>query len=105
MSNRLNSLLSSEKKARDIVEEATREARRIRTGIPAAVSGIEKEYSSQLQKYEEKGMEKVLDELVVLKEEQIAILEKGKKELDSRSDQIAPRALELIHLAIEGEKG
>ena len=44
MSNRLNSLLSAEEKAKEMVEEATREARKIRTGIPAEVSNIENEY-------------------------------------------------------------
>ncbi len=88
-----------------MVEEATREARKIRTAIPAEVSRIEKEYSSELEKYEERGMEKVNEELVILSEKQKAILEKGKAELESRSGKIAPRALELIHSAIEGEKG
>jgi len=104
VSNRLNSLLSSEEKAREKVEEATREARRIRTGIPAEVSKIENEYSSELQKYEKTGMEKVASELALLKEKQNASLEKRKKDLDSISGDIAPRALELIHSAIEGEK-
>lgn len=105
MSNRLNSLLSSEEKARETIVEATKEARRIRTGIPAEVSRIENEYSSELKKYEEKGMKTVLDELTVFEEKQKEILEKGKTQLDSRSGTIAPRALELIHAAIEGEKG
>ncbi len=105
MSDRLNSLLSSEENARELIEEATREARKIRTGIPAKVSGIEKEYNSELQKYEEKGMEKVHEELAGLKEKQRVVLEKGKTALETRSGELAPRALELIHSAIEGEKG
>ncbi len=105
MSDRLNSLLSSEEKARELVEEATREARKIRTGIPAEVSMIEKEYSSELKKYENQGMEKVYQELRLLKEKQEAVLEKGKADLDSRAENIAPRALELIHSAVEGETG
>ncbi|MEA3266179.1 MAG: hypothetical protein U9P42_04475 [Candidatus Fermentibacteria bacterium] len=104
MSNRLNSLLSSEEMAREKVEEATREARRIRTGIPAEVSKIENEYSSELQKYERNGMGKVNDELVLLEEKQKINLEKRKKDLDSMSGNIVPRAIELIRSAIEKEK-
>ncbi|MCK5786007.1 MAG: hypothetical protein KAH54_05570 [Candidatus Sabulitectum sp.] len=104
MSVKLNSLLSSEDSARGIVEEATKEARRIRTGIPAGVSEIEKEYSSELQKYEEKGIEKVQEELSALNEKLKLSLESGKTALEERSKGIAPRALELIHSAIEGEK-
>lgn len=104
MSNRLNSLLSSEEMAREKVEEATREARRIRTGIPAEVSKIENEYSSELQKYEKTGMNKVHDELVILEEKLKVNLEKKKKDLDSISGNIAPRAVELIRSAIKGEK-
>lgn len=104
VSNRLNSLLASEEKAREIIEEATREARRIRTGIPAEISGIEKEYTSELQKYEDVSMEKIRKELESLSNEQEILLEKSRKDLDSRSETIAPRALELIHSAIEGEK-
>ncbi len=104
MSNRLNSLLASEEKAREIVEEATREARRIRTGIPAEISDIEKEYTSELQKYEDVSMDKIRKELVSVSHGQEVLLEKGKEDLDSRSASIAPRALKLIHSAIEGEK-
>lgn len=104
MSNRLNSLLSSEEMAREKVEEATREARRIRTGIPVEVSKIENEYSSELQKYEKTGMSKVHNELILLEEKQKVNLEKRKTELDSISGNIAPRAVELIRSAIEGEK-
>lgn len=105
MSSKLNLLLSSEENARELVEEATREARRIRTGISAKVSSIEKEYKSELQKFERKGMDKVHEVIAVLTEEQKAILEKGKTSLESRSIELAPRSLELIRSAIEGEKG
>ncbi len=104
VSNRLNSLLSAEEKAKEMVEEATREARKIRTGIPAEVSNIENEYSSELKKYEDKGLEKVSGELELLKQKQKAILEERKTILDSRSGELAPKALELIHSAIQGEK-
>ncbi|MCD4707800.1 MAG: hypothetical protein K8S62_08675 [Candidatus Sabulitectum sp.] len=105
MSNRLNSLLSSEENARELVEEAAKEAKRIRTGIPAEVSKIEKEYSAELREYEERGMDKVREELVFLKEKQEEILEKGKTALESKSSELAPRALDLIHSAIEDGKG
>lgn len=104
VSDRLNSLLSSEEKAREMVEEATREARKIRTGISEKTSAIEKEYNSELQKYEEKAMEKVHQELAVVKEKLQLSLERGKTALESKSEELAPRALELIHSAIEGGK-
>lgn len=104
MSDRLNSLLSSEEKARESVEEATREARRIRAGISAEVAGIEKEYSLELQKYEEKGISKVHDEIVTLKEKLEVVLKKKEARLDSESGKLAPKALELLRSAIEGEK-
>ncbi len=104
VSNRLNSLLSAEGKARETVEEATREARKIRTGIPAQVSNIENEYNSELKKYEDKGLEKVSEQLELLKQKQKVILEERKTALDSRAGELAPKALELIHSAIQGEK-
>ena len=105
MSNRLNSLLSAEEKAGEAVEEAAREARRIRTGIPAEISAIREEYNSELQKYEEMGMKKVHKELEVQKEKQRIILQEKKDALDSKAGELAPKALELIRSAIEGEKG
>ena len=104
VSNRLNSLLSSEDKAKEMIEEATREARKIRTGIPAQVSNIENEYNSELKKYEDMGLEKVAGQLELLKQQQQAILEEKKTILDSRAGELAPKALELIHSAIQGEK-
>ncbi len=103
--SRLNTLLSSEEKARELVEEATKEARRIRTGIPAQISSIESEYDIKLKNLEEEGLKKVNGEIKDLKIKQQAILVKGKKQLDSQSHKIVPKALELLHSALEVEKG
>jgi len=105
VSEKFSALLSSEEKARVVVENATKEARRIRTGIPEEVSRIEKEYKSELQKFEENGMLKVGEEISVLREEQKKLLEERKNLLESKSAELAPRALELIHSAIKEGRG
>ncbi|MCD6588257.1 MAG: hypothetical protein J7K88_06880 [Candidatus Fermentibacteraceae bacterium] len=105
MSEKFSDLLSSEDKAREVVENATKEARRIRTGIPEEVSRIEKEYKSELQKFEETGMLKVEKEIAVLREKQEKILEERKSVLETKSAELAPVALELIHAAIKGDRG
>lgn len=103
MNDRLDSLLSAEQKARDMVDEATREARRIRTGIPSEISAIETEYSSELQKYEEVSMKKIRAEIETLNGKHKVLLEKGKAELDAKAGKLVPEALKLIRSAIEGE--
>jgi len=105
VSDRLSSLLSAEEKAQEEVEQAGKEARRLKTGIPATISAIEEDYCSELVRYEETGMQKVREEIAVLTAKLNATLEKGKSSLESRSGILAPRALELIRSAIEGEKG
>jgi len=105
VSEKFSALLSSEEEARVVVENATKEARRIRTGIPEEVSGIEKEYKSELLKFEEIGMQKVEKEVAVLREQQEKLLEERKSLLESKSVDLAPRALELIHSAISGDRG
>jgi hypothetical protein len=105
MKDRLNSLLSAEEKAQEEVEQARREARRLRTGIPAAVSVIEEEYISMLENNEEACSQRAREELETLTARLNVILATGKDSLESRSHSLAPKALELIRSAIEGERG
>ena len=105
MSGKLESLLTSEEKTREIVDEATREARKIRTGIPMEISDLKKAYSLSLQKKEDSGLIKVQEKLETLQKEQNFLLEKKKSNLNSRADSIAPHAEQLMHKAVEGEKG
>jgi vacuolar-type H+-ATPase subunit E/Vma4 len=105
VSDKLSALLSSEEKAREVVEEALKKARRIRTGIPDEVIKIENEYTSELKKFEEVSMQKVNEEIVGLRKKQSVVLEKQKTVLESKSEALAPKALELIHSALKGEEG
>lgn len=105
MSSRLDSLLSAEKKAETAVEEAERRARGIRTGIPEQVSSIETEYNGELEMYEAKSLEKLQAELDILEKQLDEALKIRKTELESRAPVLAPKALELIRTAVEGESG
>ena len=105
MSEKLKSLLASEEKTREIIDEATRSARKIRTGIPIEISELKKAYSLSLKKKEDSGLIKVQEKLDSLQKEQNFLLEKKKTSLNSRADSIAPYAQKLMHKAVEGEKG
>lgn len=105
MSEKLASLLSAEDKARELVDEATKEARKIRTGIPVEVSDLKKAYSLSLQKKEDSDLVKVQEKLSALQKEQNFLLEKKKSQLSSIADSIEPDAERLMHKAVEGEKG
>jgi len=105
LSEKLKSLLTSEEKTREIIDEATRNARKIRTGIPIEISELKKQYSLSLQKKEDSDLIKVQEKLDTLQKEQNYLLEKKKTSLNSRADSIAPHAQKLMHKAVEGEKG
>jgi len=104
LSSRLDNLLSAEKSAMETVEEAERRARGIRTAVPGEISAIEEEYEAELVKYEKKGLETVQEELEELKSSLEGTLSERKKRLEDASTVLAPRALELIRKAVEGER-
>lgn len=105
MSERISTLLDAEEKARETVEAAEREARRIRAGIPAEQAAIEKEYQEELARYREKGDSEVEKELAELQARLARTTDAGKQELSSRAGSLAPRAIALLREAIEGERG
>lgn len=105
LSSRIDSLLSAEKSALETVEEAERKARGIRNAVPGEVAAIEEEYESELVKFEKKGIQKVDEELEELRNSLQVTLEERKRQLDGDSSVLAPRALELIREAVEGERG
>ncbi len=105
MSSRLDSLLSAEKQAETAVEEAERRARGVRTGIPEEVSAIEKEYSEELDMYEEKSLKTLQADLDTLEKQLEEALVKKRTELESKASVLAPKALELMRAAVEGESG
>lgn len=103
MSDRLNQLLAAENTAKEAVEDAERRSKEIRTGIPEEAAAIEKEYESELEKYESRGLEKIDEELKKLRGELDETLRKRREELDDSASVLAPRALELVRQAVEGE--
>lgn len=105
LSRRLDSLLSAENNALEAIEEAERKARGIRASIPGEVSAIEVEYEDELARYESKSIEKVETELVELKQNLQGSLNDRKTSLETASSILGPRALELLHAAVEGERG
>lgn len=103
MSDRLTQLLAAENSAKEAVEDAERRSREIRTGIPEEAAEIEKEYESELEKYESRGLEKIDEELKHLRSELDETLRKRTEDLDESASVLAPRALELVRQAVEGE--
>lgn len=105
MKTRLDSLLEAEKSALEAVEDAERKARGIRTAIPGQISAIEEEYEEELRKYEKISLEKVSEEIEELRSRLDVTLEKNRESLEKGSSVLAPRALQLIRSAVEGEGG
>jgi len=104
LSSRLDSLVSAEKTALETVEEAERRARGIRAAVPSEISAIEEEYESELAKYEKMGQEKVQVELEEYKASLDGSLNQQRTKLEKDSSVLAPKALELLRKAVEGER-
>ena len=96
MAEKLESLRAAENNARQIVEEARREAQKVRIGITALVDELESRTNRNLSRSRKSSEERIRNDVVRLRTELETREALLLSELESRASIIEQKAVELL---------